>query len=53
VKVTIGKTSVNTVEVKDLHRQGSTVRMVTHDPRFTRHADRTFTCSTARSRTRA
>jgi putative ABC transport system ATP-binding protein len=26
----------------DLHRQGSTICMVTHDPRFTRYADRTI-----------
>jgi putative ABC transport system ATP-binding protein len=24
----------------ELHQQGSTICMVTHDPRFTRHADR-------------
>jgi putative ABC transport system ATP-binding protein len=27
--------------LRDLHRQGSTICMVTHDPRFTRYADRT------------
>jgi putative ABC transport system ATP-binding protein len=27
--------------LRDLHRQGSTICMVTHDPRFARHADRT------------
>ena len=26
--------------LRDLHHQGSTICMVTHDPRFTRHADR-------------
>src|SRR5262249_9332193 len=26
----------------DLHRSGSTICMVTHDPRFARHADRTI-----------
>jgi putative ABC transport system ATP-binding protein len=25
----------------DLHRGGATICMVTHDPRFSRHADRT------------
>jgi putative ABC transport system ATP-binding protein len=25
----------------DLHRMGATICMVTHDPRFSRHADRT------------
>ena len=24
----------------DLHREGSTICMVTHDPRFAKHADR-------------
>ncbi len=28
--------------LKDLHRQGATICMVTHDPRFARHADRTI-----------
>src|SRR6266571_2893735 len=28
--------------LRDLHRSGSTICMVTHDPRFARHADRTF-----------
>jgi len=28
--------------LRDLHRQGSTICMVTHDPRFTRYADRTI-----------
>ncbi len=28
--------------LRELHRQGSTICMVTHDPRFTRHADRTI-----------
>jgi len=27
--------------LRDLHRQGATICMVTHDPRFTRYADRT------------
>jgi putative ABC transport system ATP-binding protein len=27
--------------LRDLHRDGSTICMVTHDPRFARHADRT------------
>jgi putative ABC transport system ATP-binding protein len=27
--------------LRDLHRNGSTICMVTHDPRFARHADRT------------
>ena len=27
--------------LRDLHRSGSTICMVTHDPRFARHADRT------------
>jgi putative ABC transport system ATP-binding protein len=27
--------------LKDLHKQGSTICMVTHDPRYARHADRT------------
>jgi len=27
--------------LRDLHRNGSTICMVTHDPRFSRHADRT------------
>jgi putative ABC transport system ATP-binding protein len=27
--------------MRDLHRNGSTICMVTHDPRFARHADRT------------
>jgi putative ABC transport system ATP-binding protein len=26
--------------LRELHRQGATICMVTHDPRFTRHADR-------------
>jgi putative ABC transport system ATP-binding protein len=26
----------------DLHRSGATICMVTHDPRFARHADRTI-----------
>ncbi len=28
--------------LKDLHRQGATICMVTHDPRYARHADRTI-----------
>lgn len=28
--------------LRDLHREGATVCMVTHDPRFARHADRTI-----------
>jgi putative ABC transport system ATP-binding protein len=28
--------------LKELHRRGSTLCMVTHDPRFTQHADRTI-----------
>src|SRR2546426_3322296 len=28
--------------MRDLHRNGSTICMVTHDPRFARHADRTI-----------
>jgi putative ABC transport system ATP-binding protein len=28
--------------LRDLHRQGSTICMVTHDPRFTRYAERTI-----------
>jgi putative ABC transport system ATP-binding protein len=28
--------------LRDLHRAGSTICMVTHDPRFARHADRTI-----------
>jgi putative ABC transport system ATP-binding protein len=27
--------------LSDLHRGGATICMVTHDPRFARHADRT------------
>jgi putative ABC transport system ATP-binding protein len=27
--------------LRDLHRDGSTICMVTHDPRYARHADRT------------
>ena len=27
--------------LRDLHRAGATICMVTHDPRFARHADRT------------
>jgi putative ABC transport system ATP-binding protein len=27
--------------LRDLHRQGATICMVTHDPRYSRHADRT------------
>jgi putative ABC transport system ATP-binding protein len=27
--------------LQQLHRSGSTIVMVTHDPRFARHADRT------------
>jgi putative ABC transport system ATP-binding protein len=27
--------------MKDLHKQGATICMVTHDPRYARHADRT------------
>jgi putative ABC transport system ATP-binding protein len=26
--------------LKDLHRSGATICMVTHDPRYARHADR-------------
>jgi putative ABC transport system ATP-binding protein len=26
----------------DLHKQGATICMVTHDPRYARHADRTI-----------
>ena len=29
--------------LQDLHRKGATICMVTHDPRFSRHADRTVT----------
>jgi putative ABC transport system ATP-binding protein len=28
--------------MKDLHKQGATICMVTHDPRYARHADRTI-----------
>jgi len=28
--------------MRDLHRQGATICMVTHDPRYARHADRTI-----------
>jgi putative ABC transport system ATP-binding protein len=28
--------------LRDLHRQGATICMVTHDPRYARHADRTI-----------
>jgi putative ABC transport system ATP-binding protein len=28
--------------LQELHRSGSTICMVTHDPRFARHADRTI-----------
>jgi putative ABC transport system ATP-binding protein len=28
--------------LRDLHREGATVCMVTHDPRFARHAERTI-----------
>ena len=28
--------------LRELHRSGSTICMVTHDPRFARHADRTI-----------
>jgi putative ABC transport system ATP-binding protein len=28
--------------LSDLHRNGATICMVTHDPRFARHADRTI-----------
>lgn len=28
--------------LRDLHRQGATICMVTHDPRYTEHADRTI-----------
>ncbi len=28
--------------LRELHRAGSTICMVTHDPRFARHADRTI-----------
>ena len=35
--------------LRELHQSGATICMVTHDPRYARHADRTFTCSTAAS----
>ena len=28
--------------LKDLHREGATICMVTHDPRFSAYADRTI-----------
>ena len=28
--------------LQELHREGSTICMVTHDPRFARHAERTI-----------
>ena len=28
--------------LRDLHRQGATICMVTHDPRYAEHADRTI-----------
>jgi putative ABC transport system ATP-binding protein len=28
--------------LRDLHREGSTICMVTHDPRFAQHAERTI-----------
>jgi putative ABC transport system ATP-binding protein len=28
--------------MRDLHQQGATICMVTHDPRYARHADRTI-----------
>jgi len=32
--------------LQKLHREGATICMVTHDPRFAAHAEREFTCST-------
>jgi putative ABC transport system ATP-binding protein len=28
--------------LQDLHKEGSTICMVTHDPRYARHADRSI-----------
>jgi putative ABC transport system ATP-binding protein len=32
--------------LKELHDEGATICMVTHDPRFAAHAERQTTCST-------
>ena len=37
--------------LRELHQTGATICMVTHDPRYARHADAAFTCSTAASST--